>query len=517
MGGNTVSKVGMPQPAGIFAVIYVPDFYLQAVLRMETQALHGHPVALIDATAQNPTILQLTHAAREVGVSPGMTVTQAMARCAKILIKARSAAQEQATNAALLDCAWAFSPTVEATDDGVCTLDLKGHRVGRDSVEPWYEQFGAKILDCLLRLRLAGQIGIAENPLLAWHAARAARPCRVVKDAREFLKTLPIDSIEPTAEIRLILKKWGIHTLGQFLALGKNALADRLGTESLELFDRASANATRPLRLANPSAVYEEAMEFEHEVETAEALMFVLHRFVEQLSLRLELVYLVADEMTLRLALADGDKYERALKIPAPTRKIEMLFGMLQTHLETLRTEQPIVGVHLTLRPCRPANQQLELFESDLRDPNRFYETLARLIALVGHDRVGTPVVEASHRPDAFHIQPIDLTHRRPLLKRQRTAALQNLSDFAKRPGLRQSSAALESPQRGLCLRRFRPPLRAVLYSRIVQKAGPWHLSGHWWDHQRWSRVEWDVTTEDEHLYRIFQRGGETFVEALYD
>src|SRR6059036_1779876 len=136
MGGDTVSKVGMPQPAGIFAVIYVPDFYSQAVLRMETQALHGHPMALIDATAQNPTILQLTHVAREVGVSPGMTVTQAMARCGKILIKARSAVQEQAANAALLDCAWAFSPWVETTDDGVCTLNLKGHKRIN------YEQFG---------------------------------------------------------------------------------------------------------------------------------------------------------------------------------------------------------------------------------------------------------------------------------------------------------------------------------------------------------------------------------------
>jgi protein ImuB len=440
-----------------------------------------------------------------------MTVTQAMARCPKILIKARSTAQEQAANAALLDCAWAFSPSVEATDDGVCTLDLKGHK--RISCE----EFGLKILACLLRLRLAGQVGIAENPLLAWHAARAARPCMVVQDAREFLKALPIDSIEPTAEIRLVLKKWGIHTLGEFLALGKTALADRLGTESLELFDRASANATRPLRLANPPTTYEEAMEFEHEVETAEGLLFVLRRFVEQLSLRLELVYLVADEITLRLTLADGDKYERALKIPAPTRKIETLFGMLQTHLETLPTEQPIVGVHLAMRPCRPANQQLELFESDLRDPNRFYETLARLTALVGHDRVGTPVVEPSHRPDAFRMEPIDLICRREMTKRQRTAALQNLSDFAKRPGMRQSSAAFESPPRGLCLRRFRPSLQAAFAHRVVQKAGPWHLSGQWWDHQRWSRTDWDIQTEDEHLYRIFQRSGKTFVEALYD
>ena len=220
----------------MFAVIYVPDFYLQAALRME---LRNHPVGLIDATELNPTILQLTQSARDAGVHPGMTVTQAMARCPKILIKTRSPVQERAANAALLDCAWAFSPAVEATADGVCTLDLQGHRQ--------FANLEFRILECLLRLRLAGEVGIAENPLLAWHAARAARPCMVVKDAPEFLKALPIDSVEPTAELRMILKKWGIHTLGEFLALGRSALAERLGPESLELFDRASANATRPL------------------------------------------------------------------------------------------------------------------------------------------------------------------------------------------------------------------------------------------------------------------------------
>jgi len=469
---------------GMFAVVYVPDFYLQAALRME---LPNQPVALIDPTVLNPTILQLTHAARQAGVHSGMTVTQAMARCPQILIKPRSLAQERAANAALLDCAWAFSPNVEATDDGVCTLDLKGHT--RTS------NFELRILECLLRLRLAGQVGIAENPLLAWHAARAARPCMVVKDAPEFLKALPIDSIEPTADVRAILKKWGIHTLGELLALGKNALAERLGPESLALFDRASANASRPLRLASPPTVYEEAMDFEHEVETAEALLFVLRRFVEQLSLRLELVYLVAEEMTLGLALADDNKYEHTLKIPAPTRRIETLFGMLQTHLETLRTEQPIVGVHLSLRPCRPANQQLELFESDLRDPNRFYETLARLSALVGHDRVGTPVAESSHRPDAFHLEPLALTS----------------------CSSRRKEALTQVRHRGPCLRRFRPPARAAFNSPILHKAGPWHLSGHWWDDQRWSRTEWDIQTEDKHLYRLSERSGQTFVDALYD
>jgi len=123
-----------------------------------------------------------------------------------------------------------------------------------------YQQLGQKIGSSLLRLNLASQIGVAENPLLALHAARAARPFQLVENSREFVAELPIENIEPSAPALNILKKWGIHTLGEFAALGKEPLAARLGPEALELFDRASANCARPLRLVRPAQTFEEEL-----------------------------------------------------------------------------------------------------------------------------------------------------------------------------------------------------------------------------------------------------------------
>jgi len=102
----------------MFAVIFVPDFFLQAALR-PTPELHSRAVALIDASASDPRILQLTQAARGAGVSEGMTPTQALARCSKLLIKSRSAPQECSASAVLLETAFSFSPWVEATGDGI--------------------------------------------------------------------------------------------------------------------------------------------------------------------------------------------------------------------------------------------------------------------------------------------------------------------------------------------------------------------------------------------------------------
>src|SRR6266853_3657808 len=228
-----------------------------------------------------------------------------------------------------------------------------------------------------------------------------------------------------TAQILAILHKWGIHTLGQLAALDKEELRARLGPEAVRLWERANGTATRLLKFVQPPETFDESFEFDHEIETAEPLLFILRRFLEQLALRLSGIYLVARELTLSISFSnsrqdesavvtaatrtDQQIYERVFKIPQPTNDVDLLFRMLQTHLENFKSKHPIIAVALSAQPIRPASQQFGLFETALRNPQQLYETLARLSALLGSDRVGTPVLEETHRPDAFRMEPFRL------------------------------------------------------------------------------------------------------------
>src|SRR6266581_2018613 len=212
-----------------------------------------------------------------------------------------------------------------------------------------------------------------------------------------------------TQEILAILHKWGIHTLGQLAALDKEELRTRLGTEAVRLWERANGTATRLLKFVQPPEAFEESFEFDHEIETTEPLLFMLRRFLEQLALRLSAIYLVAKELTLCISFSNRQSYERIFKIPQPTNDVDLLFRMLQTHLENpaaAGSEHPIVAVALIAEPIRPVSQQFGLFETALRNPQQLYETLARLSALLGGDRVGTPIKEETHRPDSFRMEP---------------------------------------------------------------------------------------------------------------
>src|SRR5947199_2682762 len=112
-------------------------------------------------------------------------------------------------------------------------------------------------------------------------------------------------------QILAILHKWGIHTLGQLTALNKEQLGARLGPEAVQMWERANGQSNRLLKLVRPPESFEESFEFENEIETAEPLLFMLRRFLQQLSLRLSAIYLVAKELTLRITFANPPAVRR--------------------------------------------------------------------------------------------------------------------------------------------------------------------------------------------------------------
>src|ERR1051326_7521739 len=92
-------------------------------------------------------------------------------------------------------------------------------------------------------------------------------------------------------EIFAILQKWGIHTLGQLAALDKEQLGARLGPDAVRMWERANGRSSRLLKLIRPPESFEESFDFERDIETAEPVLFMLHRFLEQLAVRLGAIY----------------------------------------------------------------------------------------------------------------------------------------------------------------------------------------------------------------------------------
>jgi protein ImuB len=495
----------------MYAAIVIPNFSLQAILRLH-EDLRARPFAVLD---EENRVLQMTATARESYVDPGMTPTQAMARCQKIILRARSPQQEDATQKALVQCASTFSPFLESTAPGVSTINLRGlsefalNGQGTlplelsDRAHAWANRVLARVSG----LQLNCQIGLAADPDVARLAAQQAEPILFVHNVADFLNTVPLHAAGLPPELLQVISKWGLQSIGQVHALGRDELAARFGSQILELLDRIAPGRPRPLTWITPATDFEESIDLENPIESLEPLLFMLRRFLDQLAHRLESVYLVAQELKLTLALESGANYERALSVPSPTRNVNTLFRMLHTHLENLQTDAPIVAVTLRAEPARAQNHQFGLFQASLRDPNQFYETLARLEALLGQGRSGTPVNEASYKPDDFHIEP-------PRFHGQSAT----------------EPAALKIAT-GPSLRRFRPAIPALIQTefnrpthiqserargKITEAAGPWRSSGNWWE-EGWSRDEWDIRLANGRAYRLAETQNQWFLEGVFD
>lgn len=522
----------------MFAVLHLADFALHAVLRT-AHAAPGRPHALFADTGKKSILLAATAAARAAGVEPGMTAPQAVARCPALVIHVPNATAEAEARAALLAVAFTLAPTIEDTAPGLCTVSL----TGADPEKTLTAAHAA--VTTLAGLALPASAGLARTPLLALYAARhlslssfsssfssesssnSSPPLpspieskKKVKEQRspllhvspetekQFLAPLPLATAEPSPTLAAIFATWGVHTLGDLTDLPRDELVRRFGADGLALWQRASGGEPRPLRPVIPLQTFSASLEFEDAIETLEPLLFLLRRFLDRLTLELTASHHVAAELALTLHLVDATTHTRAFRLPEPTADPAILFRALHTHLESLHTAAAICAVRLSLTPARPLVRQQGLYDTGLRDPQGFADTLARIVALVGSDRVGTPHLADTHRPDAVTLAPP--------------------SPVIPAPAPPPVHPPLSAP-----LRRFRPPLPARLeftagrpaylwtdrlQGEISFRSVAWPGSGEWWQADRaWSRLEWDIALADGGLYRLLRLGDAWYVEGEYD
>ncbi len=523
----------------MFAALYIPDFPVAAVVRAYPE-LREAAAAVLEGTPPMELVCAANEAARALGIEIGMTRLQAQAFGA-VELRKRSAAQEEAAHAALLDCAQAFSPRLEDTAADTVIMDLAGleHLFGSP----------AKIARDLARraseMGLEAHVAAASNPDAAVHAARGFAGVTVIPPSQEAerLGTLSIEVLAPSPELLDTLERWGVRNLRALAALPEVAVTERLGQDGLRLQRLARGATSRDLLPCEPALRFAETMELEYPVDLLEPLAFVLGRLLDQLCARLAARALATNELRLVLSLQpsaiseedDGRETQnakretvfcRTLKLPVPMLDSKLFLKLLQLDLKSHPPGAPIVKVTLVAEPARPRFAQGGLFLPSAPEAERLELTLARISGVVGEGNAGSVELLDTHRPDAF---------------RMKKFAVPSKTDTQRPQPLGVENA--------LALRLFRPPLAIRVDVRsgkpahvrsdringeIVSAAGPWKISGEWWkeksntrdtENKAWIREEWDVAVTSPisneqavGLYRIFRNAeGEWFAFGEYD
>jgi hypothetical protein len=322
-----------------------------------------------------------------------------------------------------------------------------------------------------------------------------------------------------------VLHRWGLTTCGELTALPSAELSARTGQDGVALQRLARGIDPGPL-VPDPNVPrYLQRMELEWPIDGLEPLSFVLARMLDPLSAALEQADRAAAAIRLDLRLVDRTMHSRQLQLPVAIRDPRVLRTLLLLDLESHPPHAAIDIVTIEADPAPGRVVQYSLLDRALPSAETLATLTARLHALVGESRCGSPVLLDTHRPDAFRMQ------------RMNTPA----------PSERKNAARVEGPVPSeltsarrveAVLRRFRPPVavrvrvergrpvhlaidrRGMPGGAIVQAAGPWRSSGEWWiGSTPWDRDEWDVELSDGVICRAFQEreSGTWFLDGVVD
>lgn len=444
------------------------------------------------------------------------------------------------SNESLVDLAFTFSPLIEQTSADTVVLDIEGCEL----------MFGAKpgfngalcseanaIRERAAEFGFRVNIAVAANPDVAIHAARNITGVTMIPPGSELihLGMLSVTALDYSLagidtdraeEMRETLALWGVRTFSELARLPLKGIAQRLGQEGVRLQKLARGKSERQLVLVQLPPGFEQSLELEHPVEELEPLSFVLSRLLNQLCAKLNAQALATNELRLRMKLENKTEHERAITLPVPMRNPRTFLRLFLLDIESHPPPAPVVAVEIDAEPVKPRVLQTGLFIPLAPEPEKLELTLARLAKLVGADKVGSPELLDTHRPDAFQMKRFDLSGSR-------------------KKGTCNRQLAIGNRQSVIGFRKFRPPWRAKVYTcdgrptqisvreddhsavrgTIVCASGPWRTSGDWWRADSWARDEWDVAVvsligaQTEMLCRIYRdlQSEEWFVEGTYD
>jgi protein ImuB len=474
----------MTAPVELYACLYVREFPAQALLRLRPE-LQEKPCVVMEGERPTQTLCSLNAKARSAGLTHGMSAAEVdLYRIAVVLFRSRKIEAE--VRAVLLECASGFSPRVEDRSEDtafLCAIDI----AGTTNLFGPPETLAQTLLERAKALDIVVCVTVSTNLHAAVCLARGLPPrvsiqvIRVGEESRT-LATLPISVLDLTEKQSDTFAVWGIRTLGMLTALPEKDLIARMGQAGKRLGQLAHGELPHLFQPIEPVFVLEEYMELDSPVEDLEALLFVIAVLLDQLIARAKARIFALAAVTVTLLLSGGATHVRTVRPALPDNDKALWLKLLHLDLEAHSPSAAIVAMKLQAEPGNKSKVQLGLFSPQLPEPARLDVTLARIRAIVGDDCVGRAVLQNTHAPESFRLEPFTVP-----------------SGVSNAPPSTRSLATVRQlrPAETVAVKlEGRRPTQFYFRKQryTVERAyGPWLMGGDWWNASLWGQEQWEL------------------------
>ncbi len=266
----------------LWAALLLPRLGLDALARGVPESdEHLSHLALISRDQARPTIVDAMPRLRDAGVRRGHTLAAAQALFPQLKTARHDPAQEQKLRELLAGWAYGYSSQVSLREADAILIEIGG---SLSLFGPW-PKLERRWRAELNELGVSHRLAVAPTALGALALARAQDGVLIANHTvlRQALDALPIAHAQVPAFAAEALHGMGLRRLREVYALPRAGLIRRFGAALAEYLDRLCGAAADPLPLYRPPDRFQARMEFDHEIESSEALRFPLRRLIGDL------------------------------------------------------------------------------------------------------------------------------------------------------------------------------------------------------------------------------------------
>lgn len=439
--------------------------------------------------------------ARALGLGPGMTLADALARVPDLCLDEADPAADARLLLRLADLAQRWSPIVQTDPPDGLLIDISGcaHLFGG-------EFRLAADAEGVIGRHVAVRHAFASTPSAAHALARF--PVKAPSE-EQAIRLLPVGALRLLPDAEKALRRAGLKHVGDLVDRPTEPLTARFGSAATDALDRLLGRTDSRLSPRRPLPALHFARRFPEPIAHMESVLGAVDGLAAEAARVLEQRHEGGRCFSIRLYRSDGAVRELTIQTGQPTRDAALLGRLVRERVETLSDPlDPGFGFDL-IRLGVPATEPLAAVQGDLEARCRQGEALSALVDRLsiryGQERIRTLLPVNTHVPERS-VRSV------PALDNRRVTAWP-------------SPPAGEPPLRPICL--FEPPQPIMVMAEvpdapprrfiwrggnhiIVRAEGPERIAAPWWQKAsegRPTRDYYRVEDEAGRRFWLFRRG----------
>ncbi|RUT27928.1 DNA polymerase IV [Paenibacillus zeisoli] len=314
-------------------------------------------------------IVTCSYAARQLGISTGMLVSQALKICPDLIVIAPNFHLYRQYSKAFMNIAYGYTPLLQAVSIDECYLDITGSKQFGTPLE-----IAKEIQERIMtELGLPCSIGIAPNKLLAKMGSDMKKPNGItvvrIRDVPKLLWDRPCGEMygigRKTAEK---LQKMGIYTLGQLAGTDERVLSERFGVMGLWMKQAAYGLDDSPVKEEqgkNKSVGHTTTLP--RDISSMEDVSRVMLNLADQVARRLRRQQMMAQTIQITIRTPDMKTITRSQTLDRVTENMDDIYReACKLYRRHWKEDRPVRLLGITLQNLVPKEEsalQLDLFD----------------------------------------------------------------------------------------------------------------------------------------------------------